>query len=713
MSIRNTSKFDQMLKKTLPRITRITVFLAVFSPLAGCESSPPEIANVDSERLSGDRPEDAGNWLSHGRGWDEKRFSPLVQVSAKTVSTLDLSWVAELPTKRGIEATPIVVDGRMFVSGAWSMVYAIDARTGELIWTYDPKVPRDWAANACCDVVNRGVAVWNGKVFFATLDGRLIALDAATGKKRWAMQTTDKRFSYTITGAPRVVNGNVIIGNSGADFGVRGYVSAYNPENGRRRWRFFTVPGDPSKGYEHNGEAAMEMAAETWTGEWWKTGGGGTVWNAMAYDPGLNLLYIGVGNGTPWSRQQRSPDGGDNLFLSSIVALDADSGEYVWHYQTTPGESWNYSAAESIILADFEINGRLRKVLMQAPKNGFFYVLDRISGELLSADPYVAVNWASHVDLQSGRPVEYPYARYGSEGRIITPGPAGGHSWYPMSFSPITGLVYIPAHDVPGIYKLDSSFRYKPGLQNTGIEEGITSFDALDPQGEKPKVRFGVYLIAWDPVKKEAAWKLSQDNLGGGTLVTAGNLVFQGSASGHFRAYRADTGDELWSFDTGTSIMAGPVTYSVDGEQYIAVMVGRGGGAGLLGGPMARAWQGVQNVNRVLAFKLDGNATLSPPQRYTLESIPPLSNADAVTIEHGKKLYGTYCYVCHGLGVEGSGLLPDLRYSDRSVHDGWVDIVIGGALKDQGMRSWAEVLTTDDAIAIQAYVIQQAEKLKN
>jgi len=702
-----------MLNKMPISNLRITSFLAFFWLLTGCEKGPPEIANVDGERLSKVGTEDPGNWLSHGRGWDEKRFSPLAQVTAKTVSSLDLSWVVELPTKRGIEATPIVVDGMMFVSGAWSMVYAIDAKTGELLWTYDPKVPRDWAANACCDVVNRGVAVWMGKVFFATLDGRLIALDAATGKKRWAMQTTDKRFPYTITGAPRVVDGKVIIGNSGADYGVRGYVSAYNPENGRRRWRFFTVPGDPSKGYENDGEAAMELAAKTWTGEWWKTGGGGTVWNSMAYDPEINLLYIGVGNGTPWSQQQRSPDGGDNLFLSSVVALDADNGEYVWHYQTTPGESWNYSAAESIILADLAINGELRKVLIQAPKNGFFYVLDRVSGELLSADPYVAVNWASHIDMESGRPVEYPHTRYGAEGRFITPGPAGGHSWYPMSYSPVTGLAYIPAHDVPGIYKLDNAFEFRPGYQNTGIEEGITSFDALDPQGKKPKLRFGVYLIAWDPVKKEAAWKISQNELGGGTLVTAGNLVFQGSGSGHFRAYQADNGNELWSFDTGTSIMAGPITYTVAGEQYVAVMIGRGGGAGLVGGPMARRWQGVQNVNRVLSFKLDGNATLHPPRRYTLKSDPPHSDADELTIAHGKKLYDTYCYVCHGVGVEGGGVLPDLRYADRSVHDAWLDIVIDGALRDRGMRAWADVMDTDDALAIQGYVIEQAQNLSN
>jgi quinohemoprotein ethanol dehydrogenase len=338
------------------------------SVLVACDTaSPPPITKVDNLRLVQPNKE-PGNWMTHGRTYSESRYSTLDQISDQSVAGLGLAWYTELSTDRGIEATPIVVDGVMFVTGGWSIVYAIDARTGQIIWTFDPKVPGAWAAYACCDVVNRGVAVWQGNVFVGTLDGRLIALDARTGDRVWEVQTTDRDQPYTITGAPRVIKGKIIIGNSGADYGVRGYVSAYESTSGRLAWRFYTVPGDPAKPFESD---VMEMAAETWTGEWWKTGGGGTVWNAMAYDPELDLLYIGVGNGTPWSQRQRSPEGGDNLFLSSIVALDPDDGEYIWHYQTTPGESWNYSATESIFQTAQQIDGVLGPVMIEAPKNGF------------------------------------------------------------------------------------------------------------------------------------------------------------------------------------------------------------------------------------------------------------------------------------------------------------------------------------------------------
>ena len=698
-----------MLPRALPHPLQL---ILITLSLAAC-GGPPEVANVDDARLARAGAlanAEAGNWLTHGRTYDEQRYSPLTDINDGNVDELGLAWYAELNTNRGIEATPIVVDGIMFVTGGWSIVHALDARTGARLWTYDPEVPRDWAKYACCDVVNRGVAVWKGTVYVGTLDGRIVAIDAQTGERLWAMQTTDKNYPYTITGAPRIVDGKVVIGNSGADYGVRGYVSGYEAEWGRRKWRFHTVPGDPALGFDSEDERQMERAAETWSGEWWQAGGGGTAWNAMAFDPELGLLYIGTGNGTPWSRRQRSPDGGDNLFLSSIIALHADDGSYVWHYQTTPGESWNYSAVESIILADLEIDGEPRKVLMQAPKNGFFYVLDRVTGELLSAAAYASVNWASHVDLETGRPVEFPNARYGAEGRVILPGAAGGHSWYPMSFSPATGLAYIPAHDVPNTYQLNEAYDYEPGFQNTGITEGITSFDALNPNGEQQKLRFGVYLIGWDPIKQKAAWKQSLSDLGGGTLATAGNLVFQGMGSGTFNAYKADDGEKLWSFDAGTSIMPGPVSYAVDGEQYIAVMVGRGGGSGLVGGPTGRQWQGVENVNRVLAFKLNANGTLPAPARIRRELNPPESTADARTIARGKHLYDSYCFLCHGLGVESGGVLPDLRYASPAVHEQWTDIVIGGLLAGEGMRSWADVMNDEDALAIQAYVIAAANR---
>ena len=691
-----------------PRYSRPIVMLCLTLSLLSCDTTG-QFADVDERRIA-EADNEPYNWLRHGRTYDEQRFSPLTGIDDGNIDRLGLAWHTELKSDRGIEATPIVVDGRMYVTGAWSIVYAIDARNGKLLWTYDPEVPRAWSKYACCDVVNRGVAVYEGHVYVGTLDGRLVSIDAASGERLWDVQTTDRTMPYTITGAPRVVNGKIIIGNSGADYGVRGYVSGYDAATGRLTWRFHTVPGNPADGFDD--EPAMRMAAETWSGEWWRTGGGGTVWNAMAFDPELNLLYIGVGNGTPWSHRQRSPQGGDNLFLSSIVALDPDTGQYAWHYQTTPGESWNFSATESIILADLDFAGTTRKTLIQAPKNGFFYVLDRTNGELISAEPYVTVNWASHIDPDTGRPVEYPFARYGTEGRVIVPGASGGHSWHPMSFSPATGFAYIPSQDVPNTYRLNADYEYRPGYQNTGIVEGITDYAALNPSGEKPKIRFGTYLIAWDPVTQRAAWKKQLRDLGGGTLATAGNLVFQGTGAGTFVAYRADDGEPLWSYETGTSIMPGPVSYAIDGEQYIAVMIGRGGGSGLVGGMLGRRWQTVKNVNRVIAFKLDGRATMPAPPRIERQPEPPEIIADDMTVSRGKTLYHEHCYVCHGLDAQGGGVLPDLRYASAAVHASWFNIVLGGALSERGMRSWADVLTYEDAAAIQGYIAAEARTLR-
>jgi PQQ-dependent dehydrogenase (methanol/ethanol family) len=679
--------------------------------LTGCDSPPPtvRVANVNAERVNNINGE-AHNWLTHGRTYSEQRFSPLTAISDRNVSQLGLAWYLDFGTHRGQEATPLVVDGIIYVSGAWNIIQAIDARTGAFLWRHDPQVSRPWvAAHACCDAVSRGIAVWEGKVLAATLDGRLLALDAGSGELLWSTLTIDPDKPYTITGAPRVVNGKVLIGNSGADYGVRGYLSAYDVETGALGWRFYTVPGDPARPQE---TAALEMALETWRGdEWVRTGGGGTVWNSMAYDPALNLLYFGTGNGTPWSREQRSPGGGDNLFLSSVIAVNPDNGDYVWHYQTTPGESWNYSAVESIVLTELMIDGARRKVLIQAPKNGFFYVLDRATGELLSAEQYVPLNWASHVDMQTGRPVEYPYARYKEDGRLIVPGPSGGHSWYPMSFSPLTGLAYIPALSVPGYYNLDGGYSYTPGFQNTGIEEGLSNFTALNPQGERQRIRFGVQLLAWNPATQSEAWRVDLPDLGGGTLATAGNLVFQGQGTGEFAAYRADSGDKVWSFQSGTTVMAGPVSYALDGEQYVAVMAGRGGGSGLVGGPMGKQWQGVVNENRLLVFNLGGKASL-PPRRTIVRSgdIPPelLAEAeDEVRVVRGKQLYQQYCYMCHGLEAMSGGVIPDLRYADAEVYRDWNAIVTGGVRAGQGMRSFAAVMSEADAQDIRAYVLAQ------
>jgi quinohemoprotein ethanol dehydrogenase len=664
--------------------------------------------DVDGARIAAaDR--EPGNWLSHGRSYDEQRYSPLTQVNDGNAAQLGLEWFHEFDTRRGLEATPIVVDGVMFTTGAWSRVYALDAKNGDLLWQYDPEVPPEWAVYACCDVVNRGVALWMGSLFVGTLDGRLVSLNAKTGAVNWTVQTTDRTKPYTITGAPRVVNGKVIIGNGGAEYGVRGYVSAYDAESGAMAWRFYTVPGDPAEPFE---SAAMERAAATWNGEWWNYGGGGTVWDSMAFDPELNLLYIGVGNGSPWNQQIRSPGGGDNLFLSSIVALNPDNGKYVWHYQTTPAESWDYTATQHMILADLEIDGSPRKVILQAPKNGFFYVLDRATGELISAEPYVQTTWASHVDPETGRPVEIEGARYEDGPVLALPGPYGGHNWHPMAYSPKTGLIYIPAQDIPFAYGTDENFTFTPGLWNIGVNPLYASFPEQPPEVQARLVEMVKgQIIAWDPVERREVWRVQHAlPWNGGMLATAGNLVFQGNSVGDFAAYRADTGEKLWSAGAQTGVIASPVTYEADGEQYVSVLAGWGGSLALSGGVVAAA-AGSRNNSRILTYKLGATATLPDLEAVTLTLDPPPRVADEPMIALGKQRYADRCMACHGDGVVGGGVIPDLRYMDAEKHQLWMGIVLGGLHHDKGMVSFAKVLSAEEAAAIQAFVIERAHAL--
>ena len=663
---------------------------------------------VDGARIEA-ADQEPENWLSHGRTYDEQRYSPLKQINSRNVGSLGLEWYFDFDTRRGLEATPIVVDGMLYTTGAWSQVFALDARSGELLWKYDPEVPGEWAVHACCDVVNRGVAIWKGSIFVGTLDGRLVSLDAKSGAVNWTVLTIDKSKPYTITGAPRVVNGKVIIGNGGAEYGVRGYVTAYDAESGARAWRFYTIPGDPSEPFESE---ALERAAATWNGEWWKFGGGGTVWDSMAFDPELNLLYIGVGNGSPWNQQIRSPGGGDNLYLSSIVALNPDTGKYVWHYQTTPGETWDYTATQHMILADLEIEGRLRKTILQAPKNGFFYLLDRETGELISAEPYVQTTWATHIDPESGRPVETEGARYRDAPVLVMPAPYGGHNWHPMAYSPDTGLIYIPAQDIPFVYGADDSFEFTPGLWNIGVNGLYASFAEQPPEAQAELVKMiRGQIIAWDPIQRREVWRV-QHNLpwNGGMLATAGNLVFQGNSVGDFAAYAADSGEKLWSAPAQTGIVASPVTWSLDGEQYVTVLAGWGGSLALSGGDVAAA-TGVRNISRVLTFKLGAEQQLPVVETPDLVASPPPRIDDPALIAHGKQKYADRCMVCHGDGVVGGGVTPDLRYMNAEKHQMWMGIVLGGLHRDKGMVSFAEVLTAEDATAIQAFVIERAHQM--
>jgi quinohemoprotein ethanol dehydrogenase len=703
-------------KRKIPRIAMFLAFAPAFgaSSLLQAQQTPPMTtatpANVNGDRIA-NADREPGNWMSHGRTYNEQRFSPLKAINDKNVAQMGLAWSYDLDTHRGQEATPLVVDGVMYFTTAWSKVVSLDAASGARRWEYDPKVPPEWAVNACCDVVNRGVAAWKGKVFVGTLDGRLIALDAANGKPVWETLTIDPKVRYTITGAPRVVKGKVIIGNGGAEMGVRGYVSAYDADTGNLVWRFYTVPGDPSKPFE---SAILGKAAKTWSGEWWKNGGGGTVWDSMAYDPQLDLLYIGSGNADPWARKIRNVRVEDNLLASSIIALRPDTGEYVWHYQENPGDEWDYDSAEQIILADLRIDGQLRQVLLHAPKNGFFYVLDRATGKLLSAKPFARVTWATGIDLETGRPIESSEAQYEGSDKplVVSPGPGGAHTWQPASFNPDTGLVYFPVLESGFAYKSAEQFSHKALAFNTGTDP-VAAGMPQDPNIKKAILGSAKgRLTAWDPVKQMEVWRAERPGpWNGGALSTAGNLVFEGTGYGQFESFRANTGEKLWSASAQSGITAGPISYTVNGEQYVAVLAGWGGVLPLAAGEVALQSPRLNNVPRMLAFKLGGKASLPPAPEFKPRALtPPRATASLATVKKGEELYQQFCGNCHGDVAVSGGVLPDLRYSSALANQQWFRIVRDGILKPYGMVGFSTELSRHDAAAIREYVIYRANQ---
>ena len=656
----------------------------------------------------------AGDWPAAGRSYAEQRNSPLSSINTGNVGQLGLAWFADLDTARGQEATPIFLDGRLYVSTAWSMVKAYDAKTGREIWSYDPEVARDRLAKGCCDAVNRGVAAWGDKLFVGTFDGRLVALNRETGKPVWSAMTVDQSKPYTITGAPRVIDGKVIIGNGGAEFGVRGYITAYDANTGKQLWRFYTVPDNPANGKQ---PAYLEKAAKTWGGEWWKLGGGGTVWDGMAYDPDLDLLYIGVGNGSPWNKAFRSPGDGDDLYLSSVVAIRPKTGEYVWHFQETPGEAWDFTATQHIMLVDMVVDGKPRKVLLHAPKNGFFYVIDRETGKFISAKNFVDVNWATGVDPVTGRPIENPDARYYKTGKMFLsmPGPSGAHSWQPMARDPATGLVFIPANLAGFPYLADPNWKPAAMGFNVGVD-----FNSIATPAD-PKVRQALLdsvkgaLIAWDPATQTERWRVDYPGpWNGGLLATAGNLVFQGSAAGQFAAFEASSGKRLWTTEAQTGVIAAPMTYQLDGEQYVAVLAGWGGVWALAPGLLSTKSGAVPNISRLLVYKLGGTAKLPPAPPLELRPLdPPPLRADAETVKRGAASYARFCGTCHGDAAIGGTLNPDLRRS-AALEDAatWSTIVHEGGLADSGMASFAKVLTKAQVEEVRQYVIARAHEDK-
>ena len=687
------------------------MLLIAAATLGACHHPP---GWIDRARLLA-APEHPDQWLTTGGGYGKAHYSGLTSINAATVSRLGYAWGFATDTARGLEATPIVVDGVIYTSGVAGRAYALDARTGRLLWRFEPQIDPRVHRKTCCDQVNRGVAVWRGRVYVAALDGVLYALDAASGRVLWRADTIiDHSRGYSSTGAPEIAGKMVVIGNAGGEFDTRGYVTAYDLDTGHEAWRFFTTPAGP-----HDPGAATDAKASWDPHSRWDIGGGGNAWDGMVYDPELDLLYIATGNGSAYPRRERSPGGGDNLYLASILALRPKTGELVWHYQETPGDQWDYDSTEPMILASLTIDGRSRSVLMHAPKNGFFYVLDRETGALISARPFVPVTWALGIDARTGQPTPNPAADYGAGPRFVFPSPLGGHIWNPMAFSPDTGLVYIPGIESGAVMYAGEAGPRRPGLLNVGaglllpdkvgdlaaLPEPIRK--ALNPSAPPLDLRKHAALKAWDPVAQRLVWQVPTvgwwDH--GGVLATKGGLVFQGSVDGHLRAYDARSGRLLKDIDTGSSIIAAPMTYSLDGVQYVAVMAAAGGGLWYLPHPENAAYK-YGNAGRILAFRLDGAATPKPAPLPPLEPVPapPPNPASTAMIARGQALFAANCATCHvNLPRSASADLTRLTASD---HAAFNDVVLGGALKEAGMPQWDDVLSRQDADALHAYVIK-------
>ncbi len=660
----------------------------------------------------------AGEWLSYGRDYAEQRYSPLTLINEYNVDQLGLAWYSDLDTARGQEATPLVHDGVLYVSTAWSMVKAYDAKTGKPLWAYDPKVPRETLVRTCCDAVNRGVALYGDKVFVAALDGRLIALDQKTGKVIWSKVTVPDQTNYTITGAPRIVKGRVLIGAAGSEYKARGYIAAYDTETGKEVWRFNTVPGNPAKGFGVEGlnKAAHEAAAKTWGNKWWTLGGGGTVWDSITYDPETNLVLFGTGNAEPWNPAANGREG-DSLYTSSIVAVNADTGQYAWHFQETPEDRWDFDSDQQITVADVTINGEKRHVAIHAPKNGHVYVLDVKTGKFLSATPWVPVNWATGIDPETGRPKINPDAQYEKTGKpfVSLPGAVGAHSWQPQSYSPKTGYLYIPTNLAAFPYMAAAG--WKP--TGIGFQTGLDGYAVAMPADAKvqagAKAATTGQLVAWDVANKKAAWKV--DLVGpsnGGVLSTAGNLVFQGTAAGEFVAYTANKGEKLWSFPAQTGIIAAPMTYAVDGEQYVAILAGWGGVWDIATGVLANKAGAARNISRLLVFKLGAKGQLpAPPPMNEMVLDPPPFTGTQAQATRGGQLYGRYCSVCHGDAAVSGGLNPDLRHSALiGSGEALKAVVLGGQLHELGMVSFKSALKPADAEAIRMYLVKRANEDK-
>ncbi|MGX7894627.1 PQQ-dependent dehydrogenase, methanol/ethanol family [Tsuneonella sp. HG222] len=686
--------------------------------LAGCASDGGVPATgtpatlVDGKTMRNlDAPANVGDWLSYSRDWGEQRYSPLDQINERTVGDLGLAWYADLETYRGVQASPLVIDGVLYNQSIYNIVTAYDGATGRHLWTYDPKVGPEWARLACCGPSARGIAAWNGKIILATLDGRLIAISAKDGSEMWSSQTFPPGQEYSITGAPRVYDGKVVIGNGGADYGSRGFVTAWDAETGKQLWKFYLVPGDPAKGPDGEAsDSAMTIAQPTWSGRFWEkaAGGGGNAWDSFAYDPELNMVYIGTGNGSPHMWHFRSEGKGDNLFLCSIVAVDATTGQYKWHYQEVPEEDWDYTCTQPIVLADLKIDGRTRKVAMHAPKNAFFYVIDRTNGEVISGKSYTSVNtWASGLDAK-GRPILMPGAHNTTTPHLMSPSWMAGHTWHPMSYSPRTGLVYFGAQEQGSVYARaeDGKYVYRKGASNSGQQYGNQPELRARLQAEAVASEKG-YLLAWDPKTQTERWRVDYGLPGsGGALSTAGNIVVQGTIKKTVAIYRATDGKLLWEMPVDQAAVAGPITYMIDGVQYIALNAGWGGSPVYnlnKAGPFRTA------TAKLLVFRLGAKGVTLPPMAPpSALPPPPRLTANEATVAKGRRLYQETCVRCHG--EDAIGGVKDLRFMTPQTHGLFADIVLKGIYREKGMVGFADVLSPEDSEAIHQYLIARGNE---
>lgn len=691
----------------------------------------------------------AGNdWPTFNGTYGEQHFSALNEINAKNISKLGLAWYMDLDAGNTVTG-PIEVGNTVYISVGYSVVHAIDAVSGKLLWKYDSNVAKYAGIRLRQGWGSRGLAWWNNKIYVGTIDGRLIALDAKTGDEVWVVNTLKEITggSYYVTGAPRVFDGKVIIGNGGTEHAsTRGFVTTYDAETGKQLWRFYIVPGNPKDGFENK---AMEMAAETWHGEWWKYGGGGNAWNAFTYDAEFDQILIGTGNGSPWNIKVRSQGKGDNLFLCSVVALDAKTGEYRWHYQINPGETWDYNASMDMQLGEAEIDGKQRKIVVTAPKNGFFYVIDRTNGKLISAEKIAKANWANHIDLETGRPVENPEARYPNGTFTLYPSSAGAHSWLPMSFDDENNRVFIPVMELGARYDdrmVDiKNWKHLPG---NGFDVAVVMelhYDRnrklTDPMSK---------LLAWDVIKQKEIWSVpGPGSWNGGVLATRGDVVFQGQITGEFKAYDAENGKLLWSFDAGDPVLAPPITYMADGKQYVTVLTGLGTSISAYGQSLGALPDYKTMKRRVLTFALHGNSELPSETIATamLEEIeelgesishfihgdgdqlaisqpikaventriafpdPDYKTADKKTLETAKLVFINRCMACHGDNAVAVGQAPDLRTSwIVPVEPAFISFLRVGS-KERGMPSFEEV-PEEQLLLIREYIRSEAAKLR-